>query len=59
MMLAVYLSPQGALGAVKTTALRTSGEGLALQHDCVDFWCETVVVAPDGGMCKATTSAVK
>ena len=25
----------------------------------VDFWRETIVVAPDGGMCKATTPGVK
>ena len=30
-----------------------------LYHDCVDFWCQTVVVAPDGGMCKVTTLIVK
>ena len=30
-----------------------------LEHDCVDFWRETVVVAPDDGMCKATTPGVK
>ena len=25
----------------------------------MDFWRETVVVAPEGGMCKATTPGVK
>ena len=25
----------------------------------VDFWRETAVVAPDGGMCKATAPGVK
>ena len=25
----------------------------------MDFWRETVVVVPDGGMCKATTPGVK
>ena len=25
----------------------------------MDFCCETVMVAPDGGMCKATTPGVK
>ena len=32
MMLAVYLSSQGALGAVKTTVLCASDEGLAIIH---------------------------
>ena len=30
-----------------------------LQHDCLEFWRETVVGAPYGGMCKVTTSDVK
>ena len=33
--------------------------GSVLWHDCVDFWRETLVVALDGGMCKATTPGVK
>ena len=32
MVLAVYLSSQGALGAVKTAVLRASGDGLAVIH---------------------------
>ena len=30
-----------------------------LKHDCVDFWREILVVAPDDGMCKATTPGIK
>ena len=32
---------------------------MATNYDCVDFWRETVVVAPDSGMCEATTPGVK
>ena len=32
---------------------------LISQHDCVDFWHETVVVVPDSGMCKAIAPGVK
>ena len=32
---------------------------LPSQHDCVDFWCETEMIAPDGGVCTDTTPGVK
>ena len=32
---------------------------MATNYDCVDFWRETLVVAPDSGMCEATTPGVK
>ena len=33
--------------------------GRLLQLDCTDFWCKTVVVAPEDGMCKVTITSVK